>query len=463
MMTNREQHAESTSRLELPVIAVLSLAIMCAWSMMSWPQFGNTLPAQDANSLNKIVSRASMGLLFLAIPLLRRIRHRAVRHPALAPCTLCAALSVMLRTVALWCSSDLASVLSAAALGVANALFIRLWLIRLSGNNTKTVLVTFLFSTALGNYFYITVMNLASNDNLLTAVILPFLALGLTAAAGRRGLLEAPPDLQPEAQADPRRDASFWCQTGAVILCAVAGGITSLGINGGGSGLSFYVVAPVMLSLGALLVIARAPRDEFLVTMFVLFICVCIVLSLLVPAAGDWCTYLARAGFWTLVVYSYEWFTSRCPGQGPELSLAAEVGVAAIYLTSALGDAIGNTLSGAAAYVAALVTLIIALVLVVIGVISTPHDARVEAPRATAEALEESAGALAEAHCLTPAERATLACLARGYSLKRVSESLSISESMAKYHRHNLYQKLGVASRQELIDLVETTAHNPRA
>ena len=83
----------------------------------------------------------------------------------------------------------------------------------------------------------------------------------------------------------------------------------------------------------------------------------------------------------------------NAPGQGPELSLAAEVGVAAIYLTSALGDAIGNTLSGAAAYVAAPVTLIIALVLVVIGVISTPQDARVEAPRATAEVLEESAGA----------------------------------------------------------------------
>ena len=48
--------------------------------------------------------------------------------------------------------------------------------------------------------------------------------------------------------------------------------------------------------------------------------------------------------------------------------------------------------------------------------------------------------------------------LARGYTLKEVARQQGITEGAAKYHRHNVYLKLGVASRQELIGVVERTA-----
>ena len=51
--------------------------------------------------------------------------------------------------------------------------------------------------------------------------------------------------------------------------------------------------------------------------------------------------------------------------------------------------------------------------------------------------------------------------LASGNSLHRVAETLCISEGAAKYHRHNLYVKLGVSNRQELLDFVAALAKRP--
>ena len=34
------------------------------------------------------------------------------------------------------------------------------------------------------------------------------------------------------------------------------------------------------------------------------------------------------------------------------------------------------------------------------------------------------------------------------------AEQVHLSESSAKYHRRNIYQKLGISSREELIELV---------
>lgn len=54
----------------------------------------------------------------------------------------------------------------------------------------------------------------------------------------------------------------------------------------------------------------------------------------------------------------------------------------------------------------------------------------------------------------TPREYDLLVVLARGNSMARAQEILVISEGTAITHRRNLYRKLGVSSKQELIDLV---------
>ena len=56
---------------------------------------------------------------------------------------------------------------------------------------------------------------------------------------------------------------------------------------------------------------------------------------------------------------------------------------------------------------------------------------------------------------LSPREREILEMLVAGRSPKRVSEKLFISESTAKSHCYHIYQKMGIHSQQDLIDLFE--------
>ena len=45
--------------------------------------------------------------------------------------------------------------------------------------------------------------------------------------------------------------------------------------------------------------------------------------------------------------------------------------------------------------------------------------------------------------------------LASGRSPKRISEKLFVSESTAKSHCYRIYQKVGVHSQQDLLDVID--------
>lgn len=62
---------------------------------------------------------------------------------------------------------------------------------------------------------------------------------------------------------------------------------------------------------------------------------------------------------------------------------------------------------------------------------------------------------VAEAHQLSPREGEVLCYLARGRSAKRIADDLVVSEHTVKSHVYRIYKKVGVHTRQELIDLVE--------
>lgn len=61
---------------------------------------------------------------------------------------------------------------------------------------------------------------------------------------------------------------------------------------------------------------------------------------------------------------------------------------------------------------------------------------------------------LAMDHDLTPRETEVLTVLACGKSLPQVQEELFISEGTAITHRNHIYRKLGIHSKQELVDLI---------
>ncbi|MBO4364880.1 MAG: helix-turn-helix transcriptional regulator, partial [Eggerthellaceae bacterium] len=53
-------------------------------------------------------------------------------------------------------------------------------------------------------------------------------------------------------------------------------------------------------------------------------------------------------------------------------------------------------------------------------------------------------------------EKDVLRQLAMGHDATRISEELSISWNTVRTHTRNVYAKLGVHSRQEVVDLVDS-------
>lgn len=62
----------------------------------------------------------------------------------------------------------------------------------------------------------------------------------------------------------------------------------------------------------------------------------------------------------------------------------------------------------------------------------------------------QSSGSSTEKEKLTPRERETVICLARGESNKEIARSLDVAESTVKIHVQNVLKKLGLSSRVQI-------------
>lgn len=71
--------------------------------------------------------------------------------------------------------------------------------------------------------------------------------------------------------------------------------------------------------------------------------------------------------------------------------------------------------------------------------------------------FEQSCLILAEKWGLTKRESEIVALLVKGRDKQAIAEKLYISEGTVKVHSRNIYQKMNIHSKQELIDLVEAT------
>lgn len=148
---------------------------------------------------------------------------------------------------------------------------------------------------------------------------------------------------------------------------------------------------------------------------------------------------------------------------------------AAIALASLLGVAIGYTFSGfietgGVAIMALALVAVYLLSTVVLFVLKDRSIADYSAGTAgddakTGKALEPTmpngddrferrCRNLAEQAQLTPRESDILACLAQGRSTQYMAEKFTLSENTVKSHVRNVYQKLGVHSKQDVIDII---------
>ena len=80
--------------------------------------------------------------------------------------------------------------------------------------------------------------------------------------------------------------------------------------------------------------------------------------------------------------------------------------------------------------------------------------------QATIPSLAQRCQQLGQQHGLSARELDVLELVAQGRSYARIREDLSISQGTVNYHMSNLYAKLGVHSRQEVIDLVQAPTAN---
>ena len=259
--------------------------------------------------------------------------------------------------------------------------------------------------------------------------------------------------------------SSFVLQVVSLLLCNVAGGPASYGalISAGKEAQSAPLVPLVLV---VVLVLCIQPRKEVLFSCLSVGILMCIAPLLVFQDPPGWIAGLMSAGFWTVLMYSVAWFAAEGRRPGGGVSPMGLRGVAAVYLLSSLSELVGAALPGDTAYVSALVMVGIALAVALVDatrLTSQVYDdgraGRVKAAEAEAHAPANPALALvSERFSLTEGERGVLEWLSRGYSLKQVAKELGITEGAAKYQRHNVYQKVGVSSRQELINLVEDIA-----
>lgn len=84
-----------------------------------------------------------------------------------------------------------------------------------------------------------------------------------------------------------------------------------------------------------------------------------------------------------------------------------------------------------------------------------------ERAQAARRAQDEFLTLVGDAYGLTARENEVLLLLVRGRSLPYIKESLGIATGTAQAHTTHIYEKLGIHSKQELLDLVEELADRP--
>lgn len=160
---------------------------------------------------------------------------------------------------------------------------------------------------------------------------------------------------------------------------------------------------------------------------------------------------------------------------GPERQaaslLAYSLMAGTVYLVSMLGawfgHAVGAALSGSVALSALTFGSLYVMAIVAVAVSRLQGSRRGDAaPVADSAAKPEGPADLVEARCasvsgrygLTERESQVLSYLAHGRDVPAIAERMCVSRETVKAHLKSIHRKLGVHSRQELLDLLESEA-----
>ncbi len=402
---------------------------------------------------HQIFLRVVMGVVFLALSFAPSFRSsRACLATAVGLALASSALRLVSTVLGIW-SLVLGEVLAGAALAV----FLHVWLPRYR-SDFGGLLIMLLFGTSICNYVYEGIVGLGSGAVNVAFLLLPVVAAILYHWFPGFGTSDGADDVREAPRCDR---LSFVLQAASLLLCNFASGVVALNAHLD-AGLGSQIGSTVAFVLATLLTLCGRPRRETLFALAAFGTCLCIA-SVLTADGASWLIGLRSAGFWTIMMYSFAWFTIEGDSKNDFLSPASLRGMAAIYILSGIAEILGTLFSGDTAGVVALVMVGLALAIALVSASRTSGAATVQqqTPAATVPAApspSDAARTLSDRVSLTESERRVFECLSRGYSLRQTAQHLGTTEGAAKFHRHNVYQKLGVTSREELIELVEQTA-----
>ena len=92
---------------------------------------------------------------------------------------------------------------------------------------------------------------------------------------------------------------------------------------------------------------------------------------------------------------------------------------------------------------------------------TAPRDIPIP-PAMAGDDTEAVCNAIAQTFALAPRQRDVLVHLAAGRTVARISQTLTMSENTVASYVKQIYARLGVHSKQELIDFVQCYRHTER-
>lgn len=425
------------------------------------PFVGSTYTMGVHNSLIRI----SIGLSFLAFsfPFARRLFSDTQKAIVIS------GVLGLLGTVTCWCSTLFGSfplILGGIVSGAALALFTTLWLIQYRHDHGG-LFTMLLLAAGVSGLFLPCIAYFGGIAPYIASVLLPIAAAALLLRASK----ESPIVNGGEAPSGPApRTAHVAVQSAVLLLCNFASGPAAYGMLATMGDSTLQVSSSLSLILVAVLGLCKIPRDEVMLAFGSFSICLCIAPVLISDQTPPWLPALTSSIFWVITKYSIAWFAVNGGSAQKGLSPMGLRGLSAVYLLTAISEMIGMQVSHLAACAIALLAVGLALAVALVNAtqsagVETLNTSRLDehvdilqrchSPNPSAiESLSEQAS-------LTEGEQRVFEYLSRGYSLKEIARQLNLTEGGAKYHRHNIYQKLGVTSRQELINLVESVGTEP--
>lgn len=84
-----------------------------------------------------------------------------------------------------------------------------------------------------------------------------------------------------------------------------------------------------------------------------------------------------------------------------------------------------------------------------------------EAPGGRKRAFQEKCQVVAQKCGLTEREAEVMVLLAKGRTRARIQEELYLSSGTVATHARHIYRKVGVHSKQELLDVIESAGERP--